>query len=372
MAKKDDRKKQKKRLKEQKRTAAHREHLAAKAIASRYPRIIIDPTGGEPGFVEEVRRVVGRFSFDDPECCDEIVRNNYMLMAKLGMRGWRDYFRERIWAESESSVEAKATLERNGVAIFSHLGKWIFNSLPRHLTAAFSPATFFQVDLTDAGAVVRFNLLKSVEEPTGRLYIPPDEPTVVMQGATWRVGLYRHALERLCSRLQMGASLRYTHYAEISLRFAHRMLTYTPMTLHDGQESLRVDFELPLTTAYYDYYAAYARTILHLPESHTFPRSEKWYAVMGYLPLQVQGKYARAKTFLLPGFMKTPEFGLARRAKLSLEDHVMLTAMTDETKRTGDLAGDTIAAIKWYHDNGVPQVFRPSQGDDGPTLAPTA
>jgi hypothetical protein len=31
--------------------------------------------------------------------------------------------------------------------------------------------------------------------------------------------------------------------------------------------------------------------------------------------------------------------------------------MTDENRRTGDLEGETFEAIKWYHDNGVPQVF---------------
>jgi len=366
MAKKEDRKKQKKRLKDRKKAIARHEHLAAKALADRYPKIIIDPRGGDPEFVDEVRRVVKEFSFANPACCDEIMQNNYMLMRQLGMEGWGRYCSRRIRSETASSSEAKAELELHGVTIFSHLGKWIFEHLPAHLTSTFSLTRFYRVDLTDSGVVIRFSLLQAVDGPANPLFIPPDEPTVVMQGAKWRVGLYRHALEQWCCRMSTGQTLRYSHYLDLFTRFAISVFTYTPVALSDGQEALRVDFALPLTNAFYDYYIVYTRKILGLADTHVFPRSETWHAVLGYLPLQIQGKYARAKTFLLPGFVKTPEYGLLRQANPSRDERAMLLAMTNESRRTSDLAGDTIAGIKWYHDNGVPQVFRATEGDDSP------
>jgi len=80
--------------------------------------------------------------------------------------------------------------------------------------------------------------------------------------------------------------------------------------------------------------------------------------VLGYLPLHIQGKYARAKTFLLPGFTKTPEYGIGLRKAGSAAHVHLMKAMTNEDARTFDLTGDTIAGIKWYHNNGVPQIFR--------------
>jgi hypothetical protein len=82
---------------------------------------------------------------------------------------------------------------------------------------------------------------------------------------------------------------------------------------------------------------------------------------MGYLPLQVQGKYARAKTFLLPGFASTPEYALGRRKAQTPQERLLMQAMTDESRRSGELDGETVEAIKWYHDNGVPQIFRREQ-----------
>ena len=357
MARKEDRKKQKQRTKENKRAARHRDYLAAEAKANRYPPIVIDSSGANPAIVDAVRQILSGFSYDDPECCDQVTLNNYLLLRTVGPRERYLRVREQLEARYQSEQEAAAAVEYHAVQFHQHLGEWIFRRLPEQFTTPFSPEHFYRVDITDRGLFVRFELLASVGEPHNPLYVPPTKPTVVMQGVRWQVGLYRHALEQLCARLQCTDTHGYASYLALYFRFTNGYLVYEPVQLPHGQEALRVDFELPLTTNFYDYYPVYARRMLGLPEDHVFKESDRLFAVLGYLPLHVQGKYARAKTFLLPGFFKTPEYALYCKKAQTTEERRLLLAMTDENRRTGDLEGETFEAIKWYHDNGVPQVF---------------
>lgn len=357
MAKKEDRKKQKKRLKEQKRAAERRQYQAAIERANRYPRIRVFPAGGDPEFVAEIERLVSEFSFDDPECCSETLRVHYETIAELGLQHYFFKVNEEAISEYPDKAVRDALVERHLMKVYSHFGDWLFRQLPSRFKEAEPPTYFFRTTLADTSIEVRCALLETVGEPGNLLYIPPEKPTVVMQGAKWKVGLYHHALERMCRRLHLGMTRSYSDYLHLHTVLNEKMLAYEPVTLTDGSEALRVDLDMPLTTAFYDYYARYTKKILGLPETHVFSEQDVMYTVIGYLPLQVQGPYARAKTFLLPGFSKTPECELARRKAATPAERLLLQAMTDEEKRTGDVEGETVEAIKWYHDNGVPQIF---------------
>ena len=186
-----------------------------------------------------------------------------------------------------------------------------------------------------------------------------------MNGVKWTVGLYSHAVERICDRLFCGQSPKYSTYLDVYSRLSRSWLSFEPLTLYDGQEAARVLFQLPLTTTHFTYYADYARQIMGLSPDHRFEVRDKLFAVLGYLPLHIQGRYARAKTFLLPGFAKTPEFTLARQKARTLHEQALVAAMTDESRRTSELEGATVAAIKWYHENGLPQIFDRTNGGSG-------
>ena len=65
----EDRKKQKKQLKERKKASARQQSLAERRRADLYPKISLDPTAGDPDFVSIVERVVAGFDFEDPAIC---------------------------------------------------------------------------------------------------------------------------------------------------------------------------------------------------------------------------------------------------------------------------------------------------------------
>jgi hypothetical protein len=260
-----------------------------------------------------------------------------------------------------SRREALALYEQHLKYVVCHFGEWLFEKLPCRFTEYPPPAYFFRTNLTQARIDIHFDLLEAVGEPGNPLYIFPNKPTVLMQGARWQVALYRHALERLCGRLRGTRSWSYINNFHVHYMLTQNMLTYEPVLLVDGSQAVRVDIKLPLMTSAYTYYADYTRSILGLPETHIFTERDELFGVMGYLPLQVQGKYARAKTFLLPGFANSPEHALGRRKAGTPKERLLLQAMTDESSRSGELDGETIEAIKWYHDNGVPQIYRREQ-----------
>ena len=357
MPSKEDRKKQKQRLKDHKRALEQRRRFTARQSANRFPKITVEPAGGDPEFVAEIEKLVSTYSFDDPDCCSDEYRSHFQLISTVG---FIEYARRLYSASTPEMLDRpafEATVEKYLVDIRLHVGNWLFNHLPARFTAPPLPQYFFRTDMGGRDIEIRFDLLESVGEPHNPLFILPEKPTVEMQGARWQVGLYGHALESMCRRLNLGDNPGFNSNMSMYFMLTESMFAYEPVNLVDGAEALRVDFAMPLESSCHTYYSDYARRILGLPENHRFTSKDEIFTVLGYLPLTIQGKYARAKTFLLPGFSKTPEHALARGKKLTHSEQVMLRAMTDESQRTDDIEGKTVEAIKWYHDNGVPQVF---------------
>jgi len=84
-----------------------------------------------------------------------------------------------------------------------------------------------------------------------------------------------------------------------------------------------------------------------------------YYYRVGYCPLILDDGVAVAKTFLTPGYWQTPERKTlskggkgSHRTKLEIEqaaDEGINTMSVSECRRTK-------AAVRWFHDHGVPQV----------------
>lgn len=382
MAKKEDGKKQRKRLKEQKRHAQTHRQRAAFRYLHKYPRIKVISAGGDPTLVTEVQRLVSEFSFEDPECCPEEMRLDFKRFAEKGFGKFSDFLvkkqLQQVIEESKSLtlLETMPTgLDRTVVdkevaeylaflhfsKLESHLGNWLFKHLPKRFTEGSPVRYFFLTELKEPCLQISFDLLEVVGESDNPLYLFPGRATVAMQGVTWEVALYHHALERLSHRLGQHATSSYSRWVEIHSILRFLDFTFVPVALSDGTEAVRVDRELDLSKKKtgHDFDCEYTREILGLPEGHVFLPHEIMSTVVGYLPLQIQGKYARAKTFLLPGFSKTPEGELARQKAKTPTERLLLQNMSGED-RVFALRSDMMKALKWYHDNGVPQVFSQS------------
>jgi hypothetical protein len=131
--------------------------------------------------------------------------------------------------------------------------------------------------------------------------------------------------------------------------------------LANGAESLRVAFGVSTVPGTSSHYELYVRQIFG--EANVIPGAGPVYVVAGYLPLHIQGKYARATTFLFPGYQSTPEDQIARAGDAPPQVRRKLVVMAKDNTFASVIKGDTAECVKWYHENGVPQVFYPSAKD---------
>jgi len=245
MAKKEDRKKHKKREREKKRDARHRQHLAS-LQPSTYPNIVINADCEDPAFREVVGEVAANFSYNDDADCPPEMRDHYRAIAMIGWQEWYAALKAKIYREHDFQVTAERALQETTVPVFLHFGTWLFEHLPPQYTKRFTREHFFRIDQYQNVLLVSFTLINSVEDKGQRLYLPHWSPTVKMQGVEWQVGLYPHALDRLCSRLVPQGALTHSRCVDVYHRFSGGLLQFSPVSLFDGEEAARVEFSPPL------------------------------------------------------------------------------------------------------------------------------
>jgi hypothetical protein len=71
-----------------------------------------------------------------------------------------------------------------------------------------------------------------------------------------------------------------------------------------------------------------------------------------------EGGFAKAKTFIHPGFKSTPEYGLLKNSGLpkDIKERYLAKATDDTLTQSNIQMNSDNEIIKWFHDNGIPQV----------------
>jgi hypothetical protein len=243
MAKKDDRKKQKKRLKEQKRAATHAKYVAAKAKAQRYPEIVFETSEGNGYFVAEVRAVAETLDFDSPEMGPDWMREFYRRYRADGFAA------ARFWLE-DLEEQTRQRIISTGViptsiadyphvdAVPTHLGECVFAKIPLETRRRFLPMNDFSVLFEQGSLLLRFSSL--LEEPGewGTSYYSRLMPKVVIDSKRVTVAFSKHAIEQLCSR----RSPRYLNYGANGDAHAYlaKCVYHEVVTLENGSQVIRL------------------------------------------------------------------------------------------------------------------------------------
>jgi hypothetical protein len=348
----EDRKKQKKRLKERKKASARQQSLAERRRADLYPKITLDPTEGDPEFVSIVERVVAGFDFADPAICSP---TNQLVFQSLHKEGFKSTT-SRIETTAAAGVEQgfpKAETEYTLLyPLFMLLGDWIFERLPEPYRTKPLPFHYFFVAPVDKDLVIKFAFLPSVSNEHGRIYHSPLDPTVPFGGGKWKVGFSRHAIERICERICPTPEIGYAQFSLCAM-YCRYYTYFEPLELPDGQHAIRLlDYcDRAGDAAVHPY----VRDVLEQP-GPSLANSTLGY-VLGYCPLSFIGPRAVAKTFLYPGYSNTPEDHLVRTAPISAAKRRDLLTLASDNNLHRVYRKGGLEAIKWYHDNGVPQVF---------------
>ena len=81
------------------------------------------------------------------------------------------------------------------------------------------------------------------------------------------------------------------------------------------------------------------------------------YYRVGYCPVVVEGNFAKATTLLYPGYCGTPEYGLILQSGFGREEREKLISTASGMTRAVLEQTQDISLMKWFHENGVPQVI---------------
>lgn len=235
----EDRKKQKKRLKERRKTASRQRALADKHRASLYPKIILDPTGGDPEFVSIVKRIVDDFAFDDPAICSPARQGIYQVFHKVGFVNMVRRL-DTVITEGKKQGFTKEQMEDSVLfPLLILLGNWIFERLPDPCRMMLLPFHYFFVEPFTRDLVIRFAFLPWVPSEHGRIYHSPLQPTVPFGGGKWKVGFFRHAIERIRERICPSPQIGYAHFSACAMYF-HDCIYFEPLELPDGKHAIRL------------------------------------------------------------------------------------------------------------------------------------
>jgi hypothetical protein len=356
MAKKEDRKKQKKRLREKKKAARRNQLASALARASLYPRIVMQPDGGDPAFVTAVNQLANEFDFENPACCQERQRKIFKMFRAVGFHEMMRRTKISMREAPQSGVEAHVMEDLVMAPLMLHVGDWIFNRLNDDYRKSPLPFHYFTVVPTGNELLVVFRFLPTVSTEHGTVYFSPAQPKVAIGGGQWKVGFFRHAIERVCERLCPSERIGYAHFNVCEIYF-RSCVHYEPLELPDGQHAIRLFQDCDHAGPHdEDPYITRVLGMDRQPGKRT-----RLYRTLGYCPIAFVGPRAVAKTFLFPGFRNTPEDDLVRTTPMSADQRkILLDIASDNTARKVHQA-EGLTAIKWYHDNGVPQVYEMSE-----------
>jgi hypothetical protein len=356
VANREERKRQKKRRKEDKKNAERARALQRRATTekrrAKYPHIEYDIRGGNPDFVAIVKRILADFDFANPAICPPDLQELYRLQKLLGYPRLRGMFRDMANEFYNDKLQAELKVARLEHPLGGFLGQWVFDRLPEPCRQLPLPFHFFCVRPVEDFIGVEFEFLPSQRTDAGTIYYSPVEPKVKFGGALWTVGFFRHAIERACERFTPVSPITYLYF-QMNFIYFRCCRYFEPLELEDGQPAIRLygecdevpDREMRL----------YRDQILG---DAYVPGKGKAHYVLGYCPIAFKGGKAVATTFLYPGYRGTPEDVLVRRSRMSISERERLIQAANHNTRHRVVALGNTDVIKWYHDNGVPQVIQ--------------
>jgi hypothetical protein len=339
--KKDDRKKQKKRIKDRAKEAERRKYFAAKAARDLLPKILINPTGGDPELVRNIKRIVPALdlaSLNNPH-----VQNFLQLIKREGKAGITNIVRSFI-EDPDDLLGVKQLAD----SVLHSIGQMIFEKLPQPFREKPLPFYFFDVQVFGNTLNVTFDFLPTKKDDHGWVYLPPQDTETWLDGHKFQVGFARHAIEQACDRMTMIHPITFHEFHYCKLYFTH-CRRYEGLPWSEGGYAFALYNSVGLPE--HGIYDVFVNKIYQQPIDE--PR--RLYYLMGYCPVNIRFGRAVARTFLPPGYSGTPEDRLVRTASIdqSLRRQLLDAARDNDFER---VLGGNHSVNKWYHDNGVPQV----------------
>ncbi len=317
-----------------------------------YPKISIDPANGDPEFINLVTKTSSEINFDTPGLFYPIERRFYRAVRRDGLI---EAYRAHLAALKSLPREGDEYHRVDGIGILLGYGARLLERIPETDRRRLMPYNDVHVLLEGHEIKVTFSSMLSHRAAGGRVFYGRRKPTIEFNGETKIVAFSRHAIERICERLNP----RYTNYGPAGdiHAFFSTCIYFEPIRLRDGQPAF-VLYDMCGNKPYVQY-RTYIKGVFG--EENLDPSKGSPYYKVGYCPVVFVDGYAKATTFLYPGYTSTPEYGLILSSKLSRSDRDNLIDRATSQDGEEVVLKDNPTTIKWFHENGIPQVVQMKQ-----------
>ncbi len=355
----DHRKRDKKRRKEakkQKLTLAYQAKARATyARVSRYPEIIFEESAGTPEFVSLIKDAQRGIDLDDPRVCGDGIREAYQFVRQHGF--------DRYLADIRTYLADGGAFAR-GADMFDyefmmHYGEALFRRIPEDVRKKHLPYNDVFIKFEGNQQVFFFSSLLKTKGDGGTIYHSRLAPTVTLGGHSWKVGFSRHAIDQAVLRLNPDY-FEYSSSLDVHAFFAN-CVYHEPAEIDSRTHPHQPAFSMYDNCGGAEFlaYDVYARRILGVQDPDRDIDKGGLYFRLGYFPVVIDRGFAKATSFMRPGYTGTPELRLlTEAANLPREQKAFLLREARENTGQEALLGGRFEIVKWFHDNGIPQVRR--------------
>ncbi len=317
----------------------------------KYPEIVIGRRDADPKFIESVIEASKCFDFLDTKRLGTAQQAFYRMGKEHGFEAAIELL------ESLPSINygERAVTGNIKLAIaLTSFGSLLLGMVPEETRKKFMPWNDVSVAFKGREIILHFSSMTSESGVGGTVYFNRLKPKVIFNGNEYTVGFSRHAIERICKRLNP----RYIQYGPAGdiHAFFNSCVYFEPVLLFGDQPAFALyDW---CDNPGFSHYETY--TVGVLGKENIDPTGGRIYYRVGYCPVVFEGEFAKAKSFIQPGFRSTPEYGLLLNSSLPREQKEHLIAkVTDEGRSESDtLYWNDSEAAKWFHENGIPQVVQ--------------
>jgi hypothetical protein len=335
---------------EQQQKFAEKRQALRQAKLDEYPTIRIGEKDADPEFIKAVEEAVKKIDFLDERELGE----GYLSFLRCGKEYGFSYAFQLL--NSLPVVidprEGIATTRSKMAFVCLRYGECLFSKIPKEVLKRYLPYNDVDVYFQGSDIVLSFSSIRSQVGPHGTIYYNPVEPKIQFDGKEFKVGFSHHAIERICQRLNPDY-LSYIKVADIYAYF-RTCVYFEPIRLHNDQ----LGFVLYNMCFNPDTLQneIYAKDIFGL--ENEVPGMGKLYYKVGYCAVVIEGEFAKAKTFLPPGYRSTPEYGLLLKSNLPrvIKDNWIEKATDESWTEIQNIQSHDTEIIKWFHQNGIPQV----------------
>ena len=317
--------------------------------------------------VRFVQRIVQTIDLGDTELFPEPHRHFFAMIKRDGAE--RAYL-----AVQDIQAASNIELQLRKRDVLHRLGQVIFDRLPRKIPKrpySFFPYHDVNVSPCDVEWHVRIRALRSAHFTNQTIYYSAHEPTIEVNGQKKTVAFTQHAIEQTCDRI-IPTWRSYWGLADVYAFFAD-CVHFEPAKLYPCSENPDgLGFTFYNTCALDSFHAGF----LNIPNQYAFEviglnaikdslanGGTDWFYRIGYASAVVLGDFIVAKTVLYPGHRTTPEYSAILKSGVSEREQTeMVQKATNPWQIDELLQSMDFSMIKWFHDQGIPQVIRLPRG----------